>query len=91
MVHTCILNVYFEFQSQFNTYVFFLRDQYSTKVKTFKQVIDVHRLDLQSKEEYWNEMLQVYIRKVIGIYQRKYKNISPHSYFIDENCERKGK
>ena len=47
-----------ETQSQFNTYVFFLRDQYSTKVKTFKQVIDVHRLDLQSKEEYWNEMLQ---------------------------------
>lgn len=47
-----------ETQSQFNTYVFFLRDQYSNKVKTFKQVIDVHRLDLQSKEEYWNEMLK---------------------------------
>ncbi|XP_052100281.1 putative protein tag-278 isoform X1 [Mytilus californianus] len=47
-----------ETQSQFNTYVFFLRDQYSNKVKTFKQVIDVHRMDLQNKEQYWNEMLQ---------------------------------
>ncbi|XP_060074621.1 myosin-1B-like [Ylistrum balloti] len=46
-----------ETQSQFNIFVFALRDQYSNKVQTFKQVIDVHRVDLQNKEAYWNEML----------------------------------
>ncbi|XP_033749240.1 myosin-9-like [Pecten maximus] len=46
-----------ETQSQFNIFVFTLRQQYSNKVHTFKQVIDIHRVDLQQKEAYWNEML----------------------------------
>ncbi|OWF39036.1 myosin-1B-like [Mizuhopecten yessoensis] len=46
-----------ETQSQFNLFVFALRTQYSGKVQTFKQVIDIHRVDLRQKEDYWNEML----------------------------------
>lgn len=36
-----------------------LRQQYSGKVATFRQVIEVHRLELQRKEAYWNETLKV--------------------------------
>ncbi|KAJ8304782.1 hypothetical protein KUTeg_018365 [Tegillarca granosa] len=46
-----------ETQSQFNTYIITLREHYSNKVQTFKQVIDIHRTDLDKKEAYWNEML----------------------------------
>ncbi|XP_056022835.1 uncharacterized protein LOC125649969 isoform X2 [Ostrea edulis] len=47
-----------ETQRQFNIFVINLREQYKGKVTTFRQVIDVHRSELQSKESYWNEMLE---------------------------------
>ncbi|XP_062575781.1 myosin-11-like isoform X4 [Saccostrea cucullata] len=47
-----------ETQSQFNIFVINLREQYKGKVATFRQVIDIHRTELQSKESYWNEMLE---------------------------------
>lgn len=46
-------------QRQFNIFVINLRDTYKGKVATFRQVIDIHRTELQSKESYWNEMLEV--------------------------------
>ncbi len=47
------------FQAQYNVFVFNLRDQYSKKVYTFRQVIEVHRIELQQKEQYWDEALAV--------------------------------
>ncbi|PVD19886.1 hypothetical protein C0Q70_20379 [Pomacea canaliculata] len=47
-----------ETQHQFNGFVMMLRQQYSGKVATFRQVIEVHRLELQRKEAYWNETLK---------------------------------
>ena len=47
------------FQSQFNTFVLALRQQYGVKVKTFRQVIEVHRAELENKQSYWNEALTV--------------------------------
>ena len=47
------------FQAQFNMFVISLREQYGTKVKTFRQVIEVHRLELQQKDQYWDEALIV--------------------------------
>ncbi|XP_071110400.1 uncharacterized protein [Haliotis cracherodii] len=46
-----------ETQTQFNTFVLCLREQYSGKVTTFRQVIDIHRTELSKKEVYWNEVL----------------------------------
>ena len=48
-------------QRQFNIFVINLRETYKGKVATFRQVIDIHRTELQSKESYWNEMLEVSI------------------------------
>lgn len=49
-------------QRQFNIFVINLRDTYKGKVATFRQVIDIHRTELQSKESYWNEMLEVHYK-----------------------------
>lgn len=46
-------------QRQFNLFVLNLRQQYGSKVKTFRQVIEVHRLELQQKQQYWDEALAV--------------------------------
>ncbi|KAI8507762.1 hypothetical protein Bbelb_140020 [Branchiostoma belcheri] len=46
-----------ETQSQFNIFVLGLRSQYGDKVKTFRQVIEAHRTELQRKEQYWDESL----------------------------------
>ncbi|XP_019614504.1 PREDICTED: cingulin-like isoform X2 [Branchiostoma belcheri] len=46
-----------ETQSQFNIFVLGLRSQYGDKVKTFRQVIEAHRAELQRKEQYWDESL----------------------------------
>ena len=48
-----------ETQSQFNTFVLNLRQQYGVKVKTFRQVIEVHRAELQHKQQHWNDALTV--------------------------------
>ncbi|KAK3096468.1 hypothetical protein FSP39_000498 [Pinctada imbricata] len=45
-------------KAQFNIFVLSLRKDYKDKVSTFRQVIDVHRAELDSKETYWNEMLE---------------------------------
>nr|KAG5697355.1 hypothetical protein BaRGS_004081 [Batillaria attramentaria] len=47
-----------ETQVQFNGFVFMLRQQYTGKVATFRQVIELHRSELQQKEQYWTETLQ---------------------------------
>jgi hypothetical protein len=36
-----------------------MQQKYGHKVKTFRQVIEVHRMELQHKEDYWDEALQV--------------------------------
>ncbi|XP_064618815.1 myosin-9-like isoform X3 [Lineus longissimus] len=46
-----------ETQNQFNSFVLNLRGQYSTKVKTFRDVIDVHRQEVNQKQQYWEETL----------------------------------
>ena len=47
------------FQAQFNAFVLGLRFQYGNKVKTFRQVIEVHRIELNRKQDYWDEALAV--------------------------------
>ncbi|KAL3866569.1 hypothetical protein ACJMK2_043857, partial [Sinanodonta woodiana] len=47
-----------ETQNQFNKFVLCLRGEYSGKVGTFRQVIDLHREELKRKENYWKEMLE---------------------------------
>ncbi|XP_064607876.1 myosin-10-like [Liolophura sinensis] len=47
-----------ETQSQFNTFILLLRTEYTGKVNTFRQVIEAHRLELQQKEDYWNQTLK---------------------------------
>ncbi|KAK3604681.1 hypothetical protein CHS0354_009292 [Potamilus streckersoni] len=47
-----------ETQNQFNKFVLCLRGEYSGKVGTFRQVIDIHREELKRKENYWKEMLE---------------------------------
>jgi hypothetical protein len=63
----CPATVYnFPLQRQFNIFVINLREQYKGKVATFRQVIDVHRSELQSKESYWNEMLEVQVLYILS-------------------------
>ncbi|XP_071964662.1 uncharacterized protein [Antedon mediterranea] len=47
-----------ETQAQFNVFVIGLRTDYRGKVKTFRQVVEVHREELVSREAYWQETLQ---------------------------------
>ena len=47
------------FQQQFNMFVLCMRQDYIDKRKAFRQIIDVHKTELDEKERYWNEMLTV--------------------------------
>lgn len=47
------------FQEQFNVFILGLRQQYGSKVNTFKQVIEVHRKELMIKEKYWDDAIKV--------------------------------
>ncbi|XP_038044756.1 myosin-10-like [Patiria miniata] len=47
-----------ETQTQFNMFVGGLRVQYKDKVKTFRQVIEIHREDFGSHKTYWEETLK---------------------------------
>ena len=47
------------FQDQFNVFVLGLRTQYKDKVVTFRQVIEVHRKELDSHKSYWEQTLMV--------------------------------
>ena len=40
-------------------FVLCMRQDYQEKRKTFRQIIDVHKAELEEKEKYWNEMLMV--------------------------------
>lgn len=53
-----------ETQVQFNGFVFMLRQQYTGKVATFRQVIELHRTELQQKEHYWTENLESLTERV---------------------------
>ncbi|XP_077988822.1 uncharacterized protein LOC144443263 isoform X2 [Glandiceps talaboti] len=46
-----------ETQGQFNMFVISLRENYSSKVKTFKQVIEIHRVEFDRHQKYWDETL----------------------------------
>jgi hypothetical protein len=46
-------------QEQFNMFVLCIREEYAGKRNTFRKVIDAHKIELDKKEKYWNEMLQV--------------------------------
>lgn len=40
-------------------FVLCIRDEYASKRQAFRQVIDIHKVELEKKEKYWNEMLTV--------------------------------
>ena len=46
-------------QDQFQVFVGGLRGTYGGKVSTFRHVIQVHQLELQQKQQYWDEALLV--------------------------------
>ncbi|XP_006814030.1 uncharacterized protein LOC100373912 [Saccoglossus kowalevskii] len=46
-----------ETQGQFNAFVISLRLHFSTKVNTFKQVIEIHREEFKRHQGYWDETL----------------------------------
>ena len=46
-------------QGQFNQFVILIRDQYQSKISTFRQVIEVHRTDLENKENFWKNSYEV--------------------------------
>lgn len=41
-------------------FVLCMREEYSNKKTAFRKVIDAHKVELDKKEKYWNEMLQVH-------------------------------
>ena len=46
-------------QGQFNQFVILIRDQYQSKISTFRQVVEVHRADLENKENFWKNSYEV--------------------------------
>ena len=48
-------------QGQFNQFVILIRDDYQSKISTFRQVIDIHRNDLEKKENFWKNSYEVTI------------------------------
>ena len=40
-------------------FVLCLRQDYQEKRKAFRQIFDVHKVEIEEKEKYWNEMLTV--------------------------------
>ncbi|KAI0243233.1 hypothetical protein LSAT2_022049 [Lamellibrachia satsuma] len=47
-----------ETQKQFTVFVVGLRKTYKEKVHTFRHVIDVHRVELNQKQQYWDNALK---------------------------------
>lgn len=47
------------FQAKFNTFVLNLRNEYSNKVTTFRQVITIHREDTLRNNTYWEDTVKV--------------------------------
>ena len=48
-----------DFQKQFTVFVMGLRHTYREKVMTFRRVIDVHRIEVTQKQQYWDNALMV--------------------------------
>lgn len=57
-VFIVIMNNY-HLQAKFNTFVLNLRNEYSNKVTTFRQVITIHREDSFRTNTYWQETVKV--------------------------------
>ena len=46
-------------QGQFNQFVISIRDDYQSKISTFRQVIEIHRADSEKKENFWKNSYEV--------------------------------
>ena len=49
----------FPFQAQFNSYVIKLRGEYSTKVATFRHVLESHQSDFKQKQDFYEKAIKV--------------------------------
>lgn len=54
-----MINDLISYQAKFNTFVLNLRNEYSNKVTTFRQVITIHREDSFRTNTYWQETVKV--------------------------------
>lgn len=50
---------FYLFQAKFNTFVLNLRNEYSNKVTTFRQVITIHREDSLRTNTHWEDTVKV--------------------------------
>ena len=46
-------------QGQFNQFVIAIRDDYDSKISTFRQVMNIHRTDSEKKESFWKNSYEV--------------------------------
>ena len=46
-------------QGQFNQFVITFRDEYQSKLSTFRKVINIHRADLENNQSDWKNSLEV--------------------------------
>ncbi|XP_052794090.1 early endosome antigen 1-like isoform X2 [Mya arenaria] len=76
-----------ETQEQFNMFVLCIREEYSKKRNTFRQVIDAHQVELDKKEKYWNEMLTSLAERNNRLLKEK-KMLLVHSKTEIERLER---
>ncbi|XP_028399082.1 kinectin-like [Dendronephthya gigantea] len=58
-------------RGQFNQYVISIRDQYQSKVATFRQVIEIHQADLENKESFWKNSYESLKEKNRTLLQEK--------------------
>ncbi|XP_022099013.1 myosin-9-like [Acanthaster planci] len=72
-----------ETQTQFNMFVGGLRVQYKDKVKTFRQVIEIHREDFGSHKNYWEETLKSLNAKNKALMKEKKKLLIINKIEID--------
>ncbi|XP_041373330.1 COP1-interactive protein 1-like [Gigantopelta aegis] len=79
-----------ETQSQFNLFVICLRHQYSDKVKTFRQVIDIHRHELEKKETYYKELINSLMERNKRLLQDKKILLVKNKVEIDRVEKEKG-
>jgi hypothetical protein len=72
-----------ETQTQFNMFVAGLRVQYKDKVKTFRQVIEIHREDFGSHKSYWEETIKSLNAKNKALMKEKKKLLIINKIEID--------
>ncbi|KAK6179033.1 hypothetical protein SNE40_011481 [Patella caerulea] len=78
-----------ETQSQFNMFVLCLKQEYAGKVTTFKQVINVHRIELESKETYWKDVFKSLTERNNKILKDKKVLLLKHKMEIDRLIKEK--